>query len=188
VNPDLVVVLDACVLLPAALRDTLLRFAEEPRLYIPRSSDESISEMVRTLESAIGLAPEKTTYLVSELKKHFDDAWVLAYEPLLSILTNDPKDRHVLAAAVRCGAEVIVTYNRRHFPQSAVEPWGIEVQAPSTFLKHQFELNPEIVTDKLHAQAENLGRSLSELLKVLKRAVPGFVAVFANELGIDLKE
>ena len=47
-NAEFLAVLDACVLAPAALRDTLLRFAEEPRLYIPRWSEEIISEMVRT--------------------------------------------------------------------------------------------------------------------------------------------
>ena len=144
--------------------------------------------MVRTLESEIGLAPEKTAYLVSELKKHFADAWVTAYEPLLGQLTNDPKDRHVLAAAVRCGAQVIVTYNKRHFPQAALEPWGIEVQGPSTFLREQYDLNPDVVIEKLQAQAENLGRSLSEQLRVLKRAVASFVAVLANDLGIDIEK
>lgn len=187
-NADFLAVLDACVLVPAALRDTLLRFAEEPRLYIPRWSEEIISEMVRTLENEIGLAPEKTAHLVSELKKHFGDAWVTAYEPLLGQLTNDPQDRHVLAAAVRCGAQVIVTYNRRHFPQAALEPWGVEVQGPSAFLRRQYDLNSDIVIDKLQAQAANLGRSLSELLKVLKRAVPSFVAVLANDLRIDVEK
>lgn len=186
-NADLLVVLDACVLVPAALRDSLLRFAEEPRLYIPRWSEEIISEMVRTLETEIGLAPEKTAHLVSELKRHFGDAWVTAYEPLLDQMTNDPKDRHVLATAVRCRAHVVVTYNRRHFPQSALEPWGIEVLGPSAFLKHHYDLNPAIVIDKLHAQAQNLGRSLSDQLKVLKRAVPSFVASLANDLRMDIE-
>ena len=77
---------------------------------------------------------------------------------------------------------------RRHFPQAAVEPWGIEIQGPGTFLKHQYELNSEVVVDKLHAQAANLGRSLSELLTVLKRAVPSFVTVVANDLGIDAEK
>ena len=187
-NADLLVILDACVLVPAPLRDTLLRFAEEPRLYVPRWSDEIILEVVRTLQNKLGLPSKSTTHLIGELKKHFGDAWVTAYEPLLGQLTNDPQDRHVLAAAVRGGAQVIVTYNRRHFPQAALEPWGVEVQGPSAFLRHQYDLNSDIVIDKLQAQAANLGRSLSELLKVLKRAVPSFVAILANDLGIDIEK
>ncbi len=187
-NSDVLVVLDACVLVPAALRDALLRCAEEPRLYLPRWSEEIIAEMVRTLENEIGLAPEKTAHLVSELKRHFGEALVTGYERLIGQVTNDPKDRHVLAAAVRCGAQVIVTYNKRHFPQDALEPWEIEVQGPSTFLKGLYELDSDLVIDKLRAQADNLGRSLSEQLKVLKRAVPSFVAVIANDLRMDIEE
>jgi len=174
-------------MVPAALRDTLLRLAEAPRLYLPRWSDEIISEMARTLEHEIGLTPQKTAHLVSELKTHFGEAWVTGYETLLSQVANDPDDRHVLAVAIKCGVPVIVTYNRRHFPQTALEPWGIEVQGPSAFLKDHYNLNPDVVIDKLQAQAENLGRALPELLRVLKRVVPSFVTILAADLGINIE-
>ena len=132
---DFPAVLDACVLVQAPLRDTLLRLAEPPRLYVPQWSDEIIAETVRTLENRIGLSAQKTAYLVGQLREHFGDAWVPGYEPLVEQMTNDPKDRHVLATAVKSGATVIVTYNKRHFPPAATEPWGVEIQGPSTFLK-----------------------------------------------------
>lgn len=178
---DFPVVLDACVLIPASLRDTLLRLAEEPRLYAPRWSDEIIAETVRNLESRIGLSSQKTAYLVDQLRKHFGDAWVTGYEPLIDLMTNHPKDRHVLAAAVKCGASVIVTYNKRDFPVTATEPWEVEVQGPSTFLRFQYDL---IVVDKLRAQARNLGRTLSQQLAVLRIAVPSFVDSVCQDLGI----
>lgn len=65
------VVLDARVLLPAALRDTLLRLAEPPRLYVPRWSGEIIAETVRNLERRIGLSKVKTAYLAGQLRTHF---------------------------------------------------------------------------------------------------------------------
>ena len=185
---DFLVVLDACVLAPAPLRDTLLRLAEDPRLYLPRWSDDIITEMVRTLEDRFGIAPQKTAYLVDELRKYFGDAWVTGYAPLTSSMTNHSKDRHVVAAAVRCGAEMIVTYNKRHFPAAAVEPWGIEVLSPSAFLRFQYDLNPAAVVDKLHAQARNLGRSLPQQLKVLRVAVPGFVDVVVQDLGSRIED
>jgi predicted nucleic acid-binding protein len=188
VTADFLVVLDACVLAPAPLRDTLLRLAEEPRLYLPRWSDDIIAEMVRTLENRFGIAPQKTAYLVDELSKHFGDAWVTGYLPLIGSMTNHSKDRHVLAAAVRCSAEMIVTYNKRHFPPEALEPWGIEVLGPSTFLRYQYDLNPAAVVDKLHAQARNLGRSLPQQLKVLRVAVPAFVDAVAQDLGIRIED
>ena len=119
---DFLAVLDACVLVQAPLRDTLLRLAEQPRLYVPRWSDEIITETVRNLENRIGLSREKTAYLVGQLSKHFGDSWVTGYEPLIDRMANHPKDRHVLAAAVKCGAAVIVTYNKRDFPAAAAEP------------------------------------------------------------------
>ncbi len=182
------VVLDACVLVQAPLRDTLLRLAEEPSLYLPRWSDDIIAEMVRTLENRFGIAPKKTAYLVDEFRKHFDDAWVTGYAPIIDSMANHAKDRHVLAAAVRCGAETIVTYNKRHFPPEALEPWGIEVLGPSTFLRYQYDLNPAAVVDKLHAQARNLGRSLPQLLKVLRVAVPAFVDAVVQDLGIRIED
>jgi predicted nucleic acid-binding protein len=103
VTADFPVVLDACVLIPAPLRDTLLRLAEHPRLYLPRWSDTIIDETVRNLQSRIGLSKAKTTYLIEQLRKHFADAWVTGYEPLMDAMANDPKDRHVLAAAVGAG-------------------------------------------------------------------------------------
>lgn len=181
---DFPVVLDACVLIQAPLRDTLLRLAEEPRLYAPRWSDEIIAETVRNLESRIGLSAKKTAYLVDQLQKHFGDAWVNGHEPLIDLMTNHPKDRHVLAAAVKCGATIIVTYNKRDFPLAALERWEIEVQGPSTFLKFQYDLNPSVVIDKLHAQAQNLGRTLPQQLAVLKKAVPPFVDSICQDLGL----
>lgn len=184
---DLLAVLDACVLVPAPLRDTLLRLAEHPRLFLPRWSDEIISETVRNLEGRIGLSAEKTAYLVGQLRRHFGDSWVSGYEPLIDRMTNHPKDRHILAAAVKCGASVIVTYNKRDFPAAATDPWGIEIQGPSTFLKYQYDLNPSVVVNKLHAQARNLGRTLAEQLVVLRKAVPSFVNAISQDLGMDLK-
>ena len=132
---DSLVVLDACVLIPAPLRDTLLRLADPPRLYTPRWPEEILAETVRNLESRMGLSRTKTDYLVGQLRVHFADSWVIGYEPLVDRMANHPKDRHVLAAAVRCGARLIVTYNKRDFPTAATEPWRIEVQGPSAFLR-----------------------------------------------------
>jgi hypothetical protein len=131
------------------------------------------------------LSNDKTAYLVAQLRQHFGDSWVTGYEPLIDRMANHPKDRHVLAAAVKCGAPVIVTFNKRDFPTAATEPWGIGVQGPSTFLKHQYDLNPSVVVDKLHAQARNLGRTLPEQLVVLRNAVPSFVDAICQDLGTD---
>ena len=174
--PGYQVVLDACVLVNAALRDTLLRIAEPPRLYLPRWSEEIVSETLRTLETKLGVTQEQTAYLVSELRMHFEDAWVEGYESLVPIMANDPKDRHVLAAAVRCGAQTIVTLNLRHFPEAALSPWDVVAQSPDEFLVHQYHLAPEVVAQKLHEQATRHG-GMERLLTVHSKIAPEFVAL-----------
>jgi predicted nucleic acid-binding protein len=186
VTADSPVVLDACVLIPAALRDTLLRLAEPPRLYVPRWSEEILAETLRNLERRIGLSEARTAYLAGQLRKHFADSWVSGYELLVGQMGNHPKDRHVLTAAVKCGARVIVTYNKRDFPAAATDPWRIGAQGPSAFLKNLYERNPSVVIDKLHAQSRNLGRGLPEQLAVLRKAAPAFVDAICQDIGIDL--
>jgi len=69
-NADFPVILDACVLVPAALRDTLLRLALK-QLFLPRWSDEIIQEVVRTLLEKLHKTPEQTEHLINELKANF---------------------------------------------------------------------------------------------------------------------
>ena len=107
-----IAIIDACVLVQAPLRGTPLRLAEPPGIYQPLWSEDIIVEVKRALERQIGLAPSKTAYLERELRRHFPDSWVTGYEPLIRKMTNDEKDRHVLAAAVRARASKIVTFTQ----------------------------------------------------------------------------
>lgn len=79
-------------------------------------------------------------------------------------MTNDPGDRHVIAAAVKCGAEAIVTFNLRHFPDAALDTWNIEAQHPDEFLVHLDHLNPDLMstfcTSKPHSSVEHWHNSL----------------------------
>jgi predicted nucleic acid-binding protein len=125
------VVLDACVLANFSLCDTLLRLAEHPRLYEPKWSEEVIRETTRTLEMKLGWPRSLTVHLETELRAHFSEAWISGYEPLISRMTNDEKDRHVAAAAVHGEAPIIVTFNLRHFRPEHLEPWGYPRVAPA---------------------------------------------------------
>lgn len=137
--------LDGCVLVPASLRDTLLRLAEPPALYQPRWSDEIITEMKRALEAQIGLSPAKTAYLERELRRHFAECWVGGFEPLVRKMTNDAKDRHVLAAAVRARGRpkpadpegLEVEWRRYSFNcHAALLPWGIQTTCFCVFCRY----------------------------------------------------
>lgn len=62
-----------------------------------------------------------------------------------SLELPDPDDRHVLAAAIRCGAQVIVTNNLKDFPSEILEQYELEAQHPDEFLEYQFGLRPNLV-------------------------------------------
>jgi hypothetical protein len=131
---DFPAIVDACVLVQAAVRDTLLRLFER-RLFLARWSDEIIEETVRTLRDKLSRTQEQTDRLVNELRTYFPDAWVEpGYRELIPITTNHEEDRHVLAAAVKTPCEVIVTYNLKDFPEQALKPFGIEAKHPDEFL------------------------------------------------------
>ena len=177
-----IAILDACVLVEAPLRDTLLRLAEPPSLYQPLWSEEIIIEMRRALERQIGLPPAKTAYLERERRRHFLDSWVTGFEPLIRKMTNDRKDRHVLAAAVHGGAQTIITFNKRHFPSATTAPWNVEAVGPSMFLEELYSTAPAIVSERIQQQAKDLGRSLAVQLDVLAAAVPSFVEIVRRDL------
>jgi hypothetical protein len=179
------VVLDACVLVNAALRDTLLRLAEPPELYLPRWSHEIAAEVGRTLEEKLDLTKIQTQHLIDELMTHFGDAWVEDYEALIPAMNNHPKNRHVLAAAVRTGAQTIVTFNLKHFPEEALTPWNISAQSPDEFLIHQFHLAPEVVTRKLLEQADQHS-GVQRLMEIHGKTVPDFVALVRPKLDEEL--
>ncbi|MFO0135945.1 MAG: hypothetical protein ACK56U_20305, partial [Planctomyces sp.] len=71
------------------------------------------------------------------------DCLVTGYETLIDAVTlPDPDDRHVLAAAIRAGADLIVTFNLKDFPEKDLKPYGIEAQHPDDFLTFQLDLAP----------------------------------------------
>ncbi len=180
------VVLDANVLAQAPIRDTLLRLAEGPTLYRACWSAEIIAELKRTLEGKFGIPPARTAHLESKLREHFPEAWIEGFEALIPQMTNHPKDRHVLAAAVHAKAKMVVTYNLRDFPVEASQSWRIAAIGPSTFLQKLYRTDRELVLDTLRAQSADIRRTLEAQLKVMCQAVPAFVDLICRENGIRL--
>jgi hypothetical protein len=73
------------------------------------------------------------------------DCLVTGYQALeTSFELPDPNDRHILAAAVKTRADVILTFNDRDFPAHVVEPLGIEISHPDDFLLDQFGISEEL--------------------------------------------
>lgn len=108
----------------------------------------------------------------------FPDAMVIGYEDLIAGLTCDPKDRHVLAAAIRSSAEVLVTFNVGDFPLESTRDFDIEVVHPDEFLLDQLDLYPGLTIRSLHqlvADYDSPPVSVDEVLRWLANAgVPKF--------------
>ena len=133
------VVLDACVLYPMHLRDVLLQAAREG-MYQVYWSTEILDEATRNLVANSQMEEPKAARLVRVMSESFPEAAVTDYEHLIGAMRNDPKDRHVMAAAVKAGAQVIVTENLRDFSPL---PDGVEAQSADEFLCNLFDLDPE---------------------------------------------
>jgi predicted nucleic acid-binding protein len=166
-----VAVLDACVLAPMPLADTLLRVAEEPAFYVPKWSREILNEVASTL-AKFGYSNKQIKRRILAMESAFEDAVITGYEDLVPAMKNDLKDRHVLAAAIRTGAHAIITDNRRHFPKGLLEPYGLERRTGDEFLVHQYHLDPAAFSDILKKQAAMIGRGLPEHVAALARHAP----------------
>ncbi len=177
------VVLDACVLANFSLCDTLLRLAEPPRLFEPKWSEEIIRETTRTLELKLGWPHSLTAHFEQELRANFGEAWIIGYESLIPRMTNDEKDRHVVAAAVHGEAAIIVTLNLRHFRPEHLVMWDVRVLHPQSLLLEIFRQEQALVIAKLEQQASDRGRSLIELLDILNGTVPDFVAIVSAAIS-----
>ena len=139
-------------------------------------------EVTRTLRDTFGLSDRKAMHRESEIRQHFPEAWIEDYEDLIPAMTNHPKDRHVLAAAARADAKIIVTYNVKDFPRSSLTPYSITAQGPSAFLKDLYVAAPAMVIQTLEDQAAAIGKSMPYLLSRLQINTPGFVEMIGQKL------
>jgi toxin-antitoxin system, toxin component, PIN family len=162
--------LDACVLVPVTLADTLLRLAENG-LYRPLWSARIIDETVQAIEEVHPqLSADAIRRRATAMDTAFGDASVTGWEALEDAISlPDADDCHVVAAAVMGRADVIVTKNVKDYPPNILEPYRIEVQDPDVFLLHQLDLAPSTVMSALWRQARSSHRPQVTLEALLDR-------------------
>ncbi len=129
-------VLDANVLFSYPLTSVLLELAEA-RLYRPIWSADIHDEWIRAVTSTRpDIAPEKLERRRAAMDEALPDACVGGYARLIPVLElPDPYDRHVLAAAIRARAQVIVTFNEKDFPAKTLAEFDLCTQHPDTPLR-----------------------------------------------------
>jgi predicted nucleic acid-binding protein len=169
----LTVLYDANVLYPAELRNLLMHLALMGLFRAKWSADiheEWISNLLKNRRDLNRAQLERTRRLMD---KHAVDALVRGYEDLIpGLRLPDPDDRHVLAAAIRGRADIIVTNNVRDFPASVVKPLGIAIQPPDAFVLRLLDLAPAAVAAAAEAHRRSLknpAKTVDEYLQTLQR-------------------
>lgn len=153
---------DACVLASALKRNMLLSFAQA-EFYRIRWSGKVMDETERTIEKLLKrkgvLEPKQGAQRQrNNMCRAFEEASVEAFEPLEpALLEINTKDRHVLAAAIKTGASVIVTDNLKDFPASYCAQFDIQPLSADSFFADCISLSPS------HTMATL--RQMRELLK-----------------------
>ena len=166
-----IVVLDACVLYPAGLRSLMMWLAVH-ELIRPKWTDQIHEEWIRNLlkdrPDLTRVQLERTRRLMDE---HGGDCLVSGYEKHISRLTlPDADDRHVLAAAIECKADAIVTWNQGDFHSKSVAAHGIEICTPDELLSALLvtDLAGVLAAMRDHrASLKNPARSPSQYLETL---------------------
>ena len=159
------------------LCDTLLRLAEV-ELYRLHLSQEILDETTRNLVKKNRMNEEKAIKYQQQIRQYFPESIVEDYESLIPLMTNDPKDRHVLAAAVKIKADVIITFNLKDFLPESLQLFGIRAQHPDEFLldlfsNYQIDIGTEIVRQQA-AALKNPPVKMIEIIKRLNHQVPDF--------------
>lgn len=178
-------VYDANVLYPAPLRDFLMRLALTGA-YRARWSAQIHDEWKRNL---LMKRPDLTVDQVNRTSALMDraipDALVTDYESIVAQLDlPDADDRHVLAAAIKCNASAIVTFNLKDFPQAALDSWGIEALHPDEFIVDLWDLDQAAVVEaaqRQRASLKNPPHTVREYLdKLLQQKLPETVKLLSH--------
>lgn len=177
-------VLDACALVPIRLATTLLWLAEA-EIFEPLWSDRILDEVQRNLPK-LGISEEKAAHRVRAMRDAFGAAALVGdFDHLIEEMTCDPKDRHVLAAAVRAEADALVTFNLKDFPPSSTQDRWIDVVHPDAFLTGLLADDPVGVVEALSrgsADLKNPAQTATEFLASLTATVPIFANLAADQI------
>ncbi len=182
--------LDANVLYPAPIRDIFLQLAVDDVFRARWTADihrEWMEALLRKEPNRDRARLERTRSLMD---RHTRDCLIVGYEESLDeFQLPDPDDRHVLAAAVVGDCDRIITSNLRDFPESAVAPYGIQVQHPDEFLSELLESMPFHFCDavrKVRSRLKAPPVSLEDYLFTLSRSGLKSTVEKLNQFSEDL--
>lgn len=183
------VVYDACLFYPAPLRDLMIRLAQTRRFRARWTEAIQREWLTALLRNRPELDEAKLARTMTLMNQAVPDCLVTGYECLTEQLSlPDPNDRHVLAAAIRCGAQAIVTMNVKDFPSEALAEFEIVPRHPDDFILDLADLEPAVVTAAAKLQRAALrDPPLSPeafVSKLRQQGLPGVAAFLQNEIAL----
>ena len=179
---NFIVIYDACVLYPNTLRDLLMELATKD-IYCAKWTEDIHDEWIRNLHKNKPEIPLEKLYRLRDLMNaNVIDCLIADYQWIVPTLTlPDADDRHVLAAAIKAKAEVIVTSNLKDFPSNELDKYDIEAQHQDTFICNLIDLYPLQVLKAVqtcHQRLKNPPCSLEQyLIKLQKQELPDTVSL-----------
>lgn len=161
-------VLDTNVIYPIDIRDLLFWFASYD-LFTPKWSKHIFSEW-EDLMKRKGIPDEEIKKRLSKAQLAFPDALVDNYEPLVNSLElPDHKDRHVLAAAIKTNANIIVTNNMKDFPKEYLASFGLSAKTADDFITDTIDLNTDLALEAFRALVLNRTNPNLDEFEILDR-------------------
>lgn len=157
-----VVVLDACVLYPAAQRDLFMWLAATGAIRA-HWTNEIHEEWMRNVERDYGVARSVLEQVAKLMNRAAGDALIGRYRQHERLFPKtDAKNRHVAAAAVvarkHSGTDVVtvITWNLKDFDRKELAEAGLAVENPDTFLCSLFADAPQMVSAAFMRMRDNL--------------------------------
>jgi len=190
-------VLDASVLYSEPVRSLLLWIATQEG-FDPCWTERILEETRRNLIADGAVSPTQWEDLQAAMQEAFPEAVIeqADADAIEHEMPNDPKDRHVLAAAVAAGVEVIATNNVKHFREADIESVGVRARTADQFLSDLLDAAPNIVLRALEEYVERMRNprewSIAELLGRLAglghgdAIAPRFAKAAATKLDIEM--
>lgn len=182
---DYKILLDACVLANYPVCDLYLRLAEKPRLFLPKWSPDILDEVYNTHVNKLDWPTNLADSFQDSVKEAFPEAMINDYQELIPAMTNDEKDRHVLAAAVRDKLSLIITFNLKDFKEKDLAKWDVEAMHPQDYLLTLYSMKPGIVMMKLVKIAQKKDQDLEDVIIDFGKSLPKFSKRLLEDMGED---
>ncbi len=174
-------VLDTNVIYPLETRDLLFWFASFD-LFTPKWSKHIFREWEDVMKRK-GISDEEIKKRVSKAQLAFPDALVDNYEPLVNTLElPDENDRHVLAAAIKTNANIIVTNNLKDFPKDYLARFDITAKTADDFITDTIDLNNDLAVEAFRALVLNRTNPNLDEFEILARLRKNGLTESANYL------